>query len=577
MVVQDADGLLTGVPGWYEFRHPVACFAAVVLADVRAVLQQAEDAAQAGRYVVGFLTYEAAPAFDPALATRAPGSLPFAWFGSYAAVNHIADPTTCSSAPFPLPSWRTPLSAETYAANIARIREHIARGDTYQVNYTVRLATEFTGDPWALFIAVSCAQRARYGAYFDFGRQIILSASPELFFTRRGSTLTCRPMKGTIGRGLSAQEDHAQAAALSTSAKNRAENVMIVDMVRNDLGRIARPGTVEVTRLFDLECYPTLWQMTSTVTAGSTASLCDVMGALFPCASITGAPKIRTSQLIAELETTPRGIYTGCLGFLTPTGDAQFNVAIRTALLDRQTGKLEYGTGGGITWDSDSTDEYQECLTKARVLSYHRPAFQLLETLLWKPESGYHLLPEHLSRLRESARYFGIPFDQTGIADALSTLVSTAPAQRQRVRLLLAEDGHWQTEMQEMLAAPRRRWRLLLAEHPIDPNECLLYHKTTWRDPYERARASAPEADDVVLWNPDGDITETTIANVVVRLSGVLYTPPVSAGLLPGVFRAHLLAHGCIAERRITRAELAQADAVYLINSVRGWIRAACW
>ncbi|MEI7832507.1 MAG: aminodeoxychorismate synthase component I, partial [bacterium] len=470
--------------------------------------------------------------------------------------------------------WQASVTRAEYQAAFARIKEYIAGGDTYQVNYTWRLNADFTGDPWGLFHALYQAQRPCYGGYLDIGAHVLCSASPELFFTRHGEVITCRPMKGTIERGLWYQQDQQHAAQLLASAKERAENLMIVDMVRNDLGRIAMPGQVAVPRLFTAEQYDTLWQLTSSVTAHSSATLPALFRALFPCASITGAPKIRTSQIITELETTPRGVYTGCIGFVAPGGDAQFNVAIRTAHLARRTGRVEYGVGSGVTWDSTCTGEYQECRTKALLLSAHRPAFQLLETLLWKPEIGYFLLQRHLQRLGESARYFGIPLESGVVEAKLQAYTATFPAQRQRVRCLIDANGNCTLEAQPIAPAPVLRWRLALAPAPIDPGERLLYHKTTWRVPYEQARAASPEADDVLLWNPVGELTESTIANVVVRSGGRLLTPPVHCGLLAGTYRDHLIASGRIVEEVISVDELSPDTEIYLLNSVRGWVPA---
>lgn len=350
---------------------------------------------------------------------------------------------------------------------------------------------------------------------------------------------------------------------------------MIVDMVRNDLGQLAVPGSVRVPTLFATERYETLWQLTSTVTAETDAPLPAIMQALFPCASITGAPKVRTCAIITELESTPRGIYTGAIGFVLPGGDAQFNVGIRTAHLDRRTGCMEYGTGGGITWDSTAEDEYEECLVKARVLTTPRPDFQLLETLRWKPAIGYVFLEEHLQRLADAASYFGFPVD---LAEARGALAALAPnfisPHHQRVRLLVDEEGAIHCTATSLSAAPHRRWRVALADAPMVETNPFLYHKTTARAHYETARAAYPDMDDVLLWNSRGELTESTTANIVLRYHGRWLTPPVSCGLLAGVYRNLLLRADRIEEAILPLDMLADADALYLINSVRGWIPA---
>jgi para-aminobenzoate synthetase/4-amino-4-deoxychorismate lyase len=392
-------------------------------------------------------------------------------------------------------------------------------------------------------------------------------------------------MKGTAPRGLWSLQDLARAAQLRRSAKTRAENLMIVDMVRNDLGRIAVPGSVRVSGLFAVEQYETVWQMTSTVEASTAARLPDILRALFPCASVTGAPKVRTMQIIAELEQSPRGIYTGCMGYLAPDGRAQFNVAIRTAHIDRELERAEYGVGGGILWGSSARREFDECLTKARVLGGGAPSFELLETLLWEPGSGYALLDGHLRRLGASARYFAFDVDAAAVKRRLLADAAAFPRRPRRVRLLVSRTGSVRLETQDCAAGtltlhpPAARgpgapaaWRVRLAPEPVRAEDRFLYHKTTRRDVYERARASCPDCDDVILWNASGEVTESTIANIVTRSRGRLLTPPVSAGLLPGVFRERLLRRRVIAEAPIVRADLARSEAVYLINSVRGWI-----
>jgi para-aminobenzoate synthetase/4-amino-4-deoxychorismate lyase len=347
---------------------------------------------------------------------------------------------------------------------------------------------------------------------------------------------------------------------------------MIVDMIRNDLGRVADVGSVHVPMLFEVTRHPTLWQMTSTVAAVCRKSLVEILAALFPCASITGAPKIRTTRIIAELESTPRGLYTGCIGFIAPGRSAQFNVAIRTAVVDRVAGQAEYGAGGGIVWDSACDDEYSEALLKARILTEQRPEFSLLETLLWTPEEDYFLLDYHLRRLADSAVYFDYALDLGGVRGRLLQQVSSFCGRPQRVRLTVSRDG-----ASEIDAAPlpvpesARPVRLGLAQSPVDSADVFLYHKTTHRQIYESRRQACTECDDVLLWNERGELTESSIANVVVERDGNLLTPPVDSGLLPGTFRAWLLEQGRIQERVLKVSELGRCSKIYLINSVRKW------
>ena len=403
---------------WLSFRDPVRVIEAHRIEDVPAALRAVEELVEKrGLHAAGFVSYEAAPAFDAALRTRPAASFPLLWFGIYTRPSTTRLPSSVSGESSY--SWVPSISEETYRQGVGRIKEYIARGDTYQVNYTFRLAAAFSGAAESIFLKINRAQMAEYGAFIDTGRYAICSASPELFFLLDGHHLSSRPMKGTAARGRTLQEDLKQAARLQNSEKNRAENLMIVDMIRNDLGRVARTGSVRVPRLFEIERYPTVFQMTSTVTASSPAPFADIMAALFPCASVTGAPKPRTMEIIAELEQTPRRVYTGCIGFLSPGRQAQFNVAIRTILIDRERKRAEYGVGGGILWDSTVDDEYEECRIKARVLTSGYPEFSLLETILWTPDRGYYLLERHLARLRDSAAYFGFSVDLGRIRDLL--------------------------------------------------------------------------------------------------------------------------------------------------------------
>ncbi|MCS7207973.1 MAG: aminodeoxychorismate synthase component I [Fimbriimonadales bacterium] len=567
---------------WLQGRSPVRIVQARTHAEVLPALRQVEQATRAGLYAVGFVSYEAAHGFDTAFPAT-PSTYPLAWFGLYRQLQE----TTAQSADAGLIHrlcWQPTLCQSAYDHAVERIRELIGAGDVYQVNYSFRLRAPFEGDPLALFWQLYNAQPVPYAAYIDTGELAILSLSPELFFALEGERIISRPMKGTAPRGMTLEDDTRRAQALHGSEKNRAENLMIVDMVRNDLGRIAKVGSVRVPRLFETERYATLWQMTSTVEARTDAPLCAIFRALFPPASVTGAPKIRATQVIHELETTPRGVYTGAIGVILPERKAQFNVAIRTLVYHRDGAQLEYGVGSGVVWDSETQAEYQECLTKAQIVLSPRPEFALLETLLWRPCRGYFLLERHLRRLQRSADYFGFPLDVAAVREQLLCVAQTrlsvqnrsdacATGRAFRVRLLVDRHGTARLEYAPLEPTPKV-WRVALAPEPIDPHDVFLYHKTTRREVYERARAARPNCDDVILWNPRGAITESTVANVVVNLNGRLYTPPTECGLLGGVYREHLIERGKLQERVITIQELQHAKALYLINSVRGWIKA---
>jgi para-aminobenzoate synthetase/4-amino-4-deoxychorismate lyase len=563
-------------PGWLCFRDPVEIVAADSLDAVLPQLRRVEQSVNERRlYAAGFVAYEAAPAFDPALTVRAPQPQPLAWFGLYERVERIHLPAPAEQPAHSLGDWSPSVEWDEYAPAIARIKDYIAAGRTYQVNYTYRLRTRFCGDAWDLFVRLAGAQQANYAAYVDTGPLVLCSASPELFFCLDGRTLVSKPMKGTAPRGRTLAEDRAQQEWLRRSEKNRAENVMIVDMIRNDMGRVADLGSVSVPHLFSIERYPTVLQMTSTVACQTDAPLSQIMTALFPCASITGAPKVRTMRIIAELETGPRGVYTGCIGYLAPGRAAQFNVAIRTVAIDRQAQTAEYGVGGGIVWDSDAADEYRECQIKSRVLRQARFDFDVFESLLWTPDSGYFLLDQHVRRLLDSTEYFNIPVDAQHVCDRLAALSATFDRCAHKVRLVVSRCGDVQTQATPLDRIPiRQPVRLALAAQPVDSNDPFLYHKTTHRQVYDAARAARPGGDDVLLWNERGEITESTVANVVVEMDGALVTPPVTCGLLPGTFRAWLLENEVIRERVIRVDEITDGQTIRLINSVRKWIDA---
>jgi para-aminobenzoate synthetase/4-amino-4-deoxychorismate lyase len=566
----------------FRLRDPVGVLEATRLDEVAGAIEAADAAAARGLWVAGFVTYEAGSALDASLAVRTSRSedafatLPLAWFGMFERREETALPEPREAAPGG-GAWRPSIARERYDEAIAIIREHIAAGDTYQVNFTMRLRSTLTGDPRGLYRDLCFAQRGAHAGYVDTGRHRILSASPELFFRLDGRTITTRPMKGTAPRGRWPDEDAARAAALIASEKDRAENAMIVDLLRNDLGRVARPGSVGWDRVFEAERYETVWQLTSTVTAelASGNGLVDVFRALFPSGSVTGAPKVSSMHIIAGLEDSQRGVYCGAVGWLAPQGaegpTASFNVAIRTIAVDAATGLAEYGVGGGITWDSSATGEYDETVAKARVLTSRRPSFELLETLLHDPEDGYRRLDEHLDRLRSSAEYFGFAFDEHVVRGALTEAAASSLLKRVRVRLTLARSGSVGWGVLPMPASANDHVRIALDDHAVDPGDVLLFHKTTLRSRYEEARTRHPDADDVLLVNTRGEVTESTIANLAVRIEGTWWTPPLDCGLLPGTERAALLAEGTLSERVITLDEVRAADEIALVNSARPW------
>lgn len=618
---------------------------------------------ESGYSALGYLSYEAAAAFEPAMRVSAEpqcSDFPLLWFGLYTDADTCSgtggapappDDEPPSSPRFQIGAWQADVARGEYDAAVQAVRASIKDGDMYQANYTLCMSAHFEGDASALASRLVQAQRCGFGAYLDTGAFAIASASPELFFHWDRSTgeISTRPMKGTRRRGLSSVDDVAEAAALSSSVKDQAENLMIVDLLRNDIGRVSVPGSVKVTDLFKIERYPTVLQMTSTVSARTVpgTTLQDVLTALFPCGSVTGAPKISAMRGIAGLEKQQRHVYCGAILHISPgpAGRVTASVPIRTVIVDTSRGCAHYGVGGGITWDSTPGGEYDEVLAKAAVLhsamaaetacapcvppaslhpSQAHPGFRLLETLRWTggPSAGageaglegYHHLRGHLDRLSASASYFCFQkFDEGAVKSALRGVVASAATGDLRVRLLVDAHGGVEVQSAPFVGPPpgRSPWEeggachatpvpspvvCVVAGSATPPAGALLYHKTTQRGTYEDARArwlhpSPPDGllpFDVLLWNEEGFVQEFTIGNVVMELPveedevgggrGTAYelvTPPVAAGLLPGVLRSAILATGRVVERDIPVSSLPFATRVWCVNSVRGWVPVA--
>ncbi|MEQ1730656.1 MAG: chorismate-binding protein, partial [Vicinamibacterales bacterium] len=425
---------------WLEFRDPVLVLQADAPDAVHRTLVDVEQLTRdRGLHAVGFVTYEAGAAFGLPVSVEA-GTLPLAWFALCEPANVLRVGHHRRTAEYRIGTLTPSVDRGQFAEAFDRIRQHLADGNTYQANYTFRMSGSFGGDAASFFADLCDVQRGGHAAFIDLGRFAICSASPELFFEIQGLDIVARPMKGTARRGRTFGEDRAAGEALAASPKNQAENVMVVDMVRNDLGRIAEVGSVDVSELFTVERYPNVWQMTSLVKARSLAPLADIFAALHPSASVTGAPKRATMALLQELEAGPRGVYTGAIGHVPPDGLASFNVAIRTAVVDRSRSTLSFGIGSGIVWDSESDDEYEECLLKGSVLGQRPVEFDLLETLLWTPLDGFFLLDRHLHRLGQAAEYFSVPMQVAEVRAGLTAAVANAH-EPLRLRLLVSRDG----------------------------------------------------------------------------------------------------------------------------------------
>lgn len=463
------------------------------------------------------------------------------------------------------------LDAASHAAKVDQIRRWISEGDCYQVNLTFPVDFTAYGHPLALYARLRARQPVRYGAFVLTPEATILSFSPELFFERHGCRVVTRPMKGTAQRGATPEADARNRAALLASSKERAENVMIVDLLRNDLGRLAAPGGVNVEALCAIEAYPTLWQMVSTISADlPDAPLRDIFRALFPCGSITGAPKIRAMARIAEMESGPRGLYTGALGWVAPGGDCRFNVAIRTLEI-HAAGHARLGIGSGIVIDADPAREYAECLLKASFVTGFDPGFELIETLRLV-EGVYPLMVLHLQRIESSALALGFACDLSAISERLATVARECRDGAHRVRLTLAHDGRLSGQHAKM-PADEQQWQIVVADEALDGDDYLLRHKTTARSRYDAALArlaAMPAVFDAIFCNTRGEVCEGARSNVYVERDGVLLTPPVSSGLLPGVMRRHLLESGRAVERVLYRGDLLTAPAIYLSNALRG-------
>jgi len=567
----------------HAFGTPGEVLVAHRLAEVRAVLDAVQAAAEQGHWCVGYVRYEAAPAFDHALVVHAPDG-PLAWFAVYDEALPWAENADESAATAQV-QWVQTCLRPAFGAAMEQIQRAIAAGELYQVNFTAQLEGAWQGEPPegaapALFAALRRAQPGGYAAFMDTGDAQVLSVSPELFFDwmdgPKGGQILARPMKGTAARGATPQDDAAQAAALRASPKERAENVMIVDLLRNDISRIAEPLSVQVPRLFHIEALPTVWQMTSDVQGRTRpgTTLADVFAALFPCGSVTGAPKVRAMQMIRTLEPQPRGLYCGAIGVMRPGEQgirATFNVPIRTVTV--QAGLLRCGIGSGITSDALPDAEWQEWQIKRKFLERANTPFDLLETLALEGGQLRHTAL-HLQRLAGAAAHFGIPWNLSKARHCLRQLAQAHPQGRWRVRLLLDPQGEARAQAFAMDASPELV-RLQLADRPLmEAHDEFVRFKTTRRAHYDAFAPRVPGVFDTVLWNAEGEITECTRGNVAMLIDGRWVTPALSCGLLPGVGRALALRDGTLTEAVVRVDDLPAVQGWAFVNSLRGWMAA---
>ena len=549
----------------YTFTQPIKELKTRDLAEVTALLAQVESYQEQGYYVVGYVSYEAAPAFEEKLAVhKAPLLAEFLlYFTVHDSVETSPIPLTYDEIDLPS-NWQEVTSAADYEKAIAQIHHHLRQGDTYQVNYTVQLKQDLSANPFAIYNRMVVEQEAGYNAYVEHDEIAVISMSPELFFEQNDRELTTRPMKGTTRRGVTDQEDLEQASWLKQDPKNRSENMMIVDLLRNDMNRISEVGSEHVERLCQAEQYSTVWQMTSTIKSRLRADvdLVEIFRSLFPCGSITGAPKIATMEIIKYLEPQPRGVYCGTIGFLLPNGRRIFNVAIRTIQLYKE--QAIYGVGGGITWDSTWESEYREVHQKAAVLYRKQARFKLITTGKIN-QKNLLFEEEHLERLRKASRYFAFPFDAEDLRQKIEAECQACDAnQDYRLRISLSKSGEIEVDRQVLTPLSTSFCQAQLCLQEANLQQAFTYFKTTHRPHLSLGKQEK------IYHNKLGELLETSIGNLVLKMNGKLYTPPSQLGLLQGIYRQHLLESGQVKEKVLTIEDLRGAEAIYGCNAVRG-------
>lgn len=569
----------------YLFSAPFKIIACYRLENINSSLSEIEDFVSKGYYAAGFVSYEAGFSFEDSLKSlKKDPAFPLLWFGIYrnpAVVSHIdkIDLIRHKYSSYSVRNLRPNISGREYIDNVKKIKSFIRKGDTYQVNYTFKYKFDFRGSAYSFYEDLKSKQSVSYSAFIKTPEFSILSLSPELFFRKDKNRIYVRPMKGTTDRGRDIIEDSKNAETLKGSLKNRSENIMIVDLLRNDLGRISKPGSVIPSKLFEVERYETLLQMVSDVksTLKSGVNVYDLFKAIFPSGSVTGAPKISTMKIIDSLEDEPRRIYTGSIGFFAPGGKAIFNVAIRTLLLDNKTKKAEMGIGSGIVIDSNPHKEFEECKLKANFITDKTPDFKLIETILWNPEKGYSLLSLHVARLLLSAEYFNFRADRKTVIRELKNLEKRFDASFDyRIRLLLDRRGNIQTAFSR-IDNNTNAAKVRFSDKKTCSRDVFLYHKTTNRELYdkERKRWNKKGYFDVIFTNEKKEVTEGAISNIMIKKNGFFYTPPLDCGLLNGVFRQHLFKTKTapIKEKVLYKKDIESADEIYMMNSVRGALK----
>jgi len=560
------------------YRDPAGVIAAIRPEEVAPALERVRAALAEGKHAAGWMAYEAGHGLEPRLASLARGSegLPLLWFGLFAEAEMIDEAALEAMLGDPAGAWvglpRPGISRADYGQAHARVADYIAAGDIYQANLSFRADVAVQGSPLGVYARLRRNARAGWGGIVHDGRNWLLSLSPELFFKSDGAHVEARPMKGTAPRAADSAEDAALAQALAADPKQRAENLMIVDLIRNDLSRVATPGSVVTPLLFAVEHYPTVHQMVSSVEADLApgCDAIDLVRATFPCGSVTGAPKMRAMEVIAEVEPDARGPYTGAIGAFAPDGGAAFNVAIRTLVLQEGRDDARIGLGSAVVADSTVEGEWQECLAKGAFLTMDQPRFDLFETMRFEPDEGIVRLDQHIARLGASAQTFGFAFDRHEIRNEMhaATFRLIAPS---RVKLMLGMSGAVSIEVTPLPPTPPQPFPVRIVPLPVDPQDFRLAHKTTDRAFYSAARAGAGMFE-VIFARSDGLLTEGSFTNLFVPRDGTLVTPPLALGLLPGIQRALLLESGEAVEGEVRAADL--TGEFFLANDLRGLMKA---
>lgn len=568
----------------YLFQDPIEIISTNNLANIISSLKVIEDRIKKGYFAAGFLSYEIGFGFEKSLKTTKKSNFPYLWFGIYKKPTIYSHKDTMftddiSENRYSIENLKPNISEKEYTSSIKRIKHFIEKGDTYQVNYTFMLDFKFKGSIEQLYLALRQKQHVPYSALIKFNNQYILSFSPELFLKKRGSNITVKPMKGTAFRGRTTKEDKENIKALSKCSKNRSENIMIVDLLRNDLGRVCKTDSVKTTKFFEVEKYESILQMTSTVEGKmrSNALIADMFKATAPSGSVTGAPKISSMRIIDKLEKHPRKIYTGNIGFITPKKDATFNVAIRTLLIDSKTHKAQMGIGSGIVYDSGLKSEYNECILKSDFLTSRHKDFFLIETLLCDSKKGYPLLKYHILRLENSAEYFNFLCNKTHILECLNRVErGLNKAYSYRVRLLLDRDGNVSITYKPIKLDTENKL-VTISNKRVLSEDRFLFHKTTNRNFYDKEYKLYKKKSfyDVIFENEKNQITEGAISNIIIKKNNRYYTPPIECGLLNGVYRRYLMSKKGfnIKEKVLYRKDLKKADQIILTNAVRGMVK----